>query len=66
MSLFELVMYDVYVLLDSQAFVDVHAHFVRLTAPMTRVNGRWSDDHVGTVVIRYRSRAGRISYIYAN
>ena len=29
-----------YVLLDSHAFVDVHIHFVRLTAPMTW--GEWS------------------------
>ena len=57
-------MCDVCVLLDLQAFVDVHIHFARLTAPMTRVNDRWSDDHVGTVVIRCRSRAGRISYKY--
>ena len=52
----------VLLLLDSQAFVDVHVHFLRLTAPVTWVNDRCSDDHnhVGTVVIRCRSRAGRI------
>ena len=38
-------------LLESQAFVDVHIHFVRLTVPMTWVNDRWSDDHVGMVVL---------------
>ena len=31
----------VYVLLDWQASIDVHVHFVRLTAPMTWVNDRW-------------------------
>ena len=41
---------------------DVHVNFVRLTAPTTWDNYRWSDDHehVGNVVIRCRSRAGRI------
>ena len=41
------------VLLDSQAFVDVH--FVRLTlatALITWVSDHWADDHMGTVVIR--------------
>ena len=31
------------------------AHFVRLPAPMTWVNDRWSDDHVETVEIHCRS-----------
>ena len=30
----------------------IPVHFVRLTASMTWVNDRWSDDHVGTVVVR--------------
>ena len=47
--------FRVYVLLYLQAFVDIHAHFVRLTAPMTWVNDQWSDDRVGTEVIRCRS-----------
>ena len=33
----------------------IAVHFVRLTATMTWVNDRWSDDHVGMVVIRCRS-----------
>ena len=33
-------------LFDSQAFVDVHVHFGRLTAALvTRATDRWSDDH---------------------
>ena len=40
-----MILVRVYVLLDLQAFVDIHNHFVRLTAPMTWVNDRWSDDH---------------------
>ena len=31
-------------LLDMQAFVDVHVYIVRLTAPMTWVNDRGSDN----------------------
>ena len=55
LSLFKLestIPFRVCVLLDSQAFEDVHVYFVSLTALMTRVNDHWSDDHVGTVVIR--------------
>ena len=37
--------------IDALAIVDVHVHFVRLTALLTWVNDRWSDDHVGTVAI---------------
>ena len=45
-------------LLDAQRLWTVHVQFVRLTAPMTSVNDRWSG--VGTVVIHCRSQAGRI------
>ena len=38
------------ILLDSQDFVDVHIHFIRLTAPMIWGNDRWSDYLVGMVV----------------
>ena len=34
-------------------------HLFRVTGPMTRVSDRSSDDHVGTLVICCRSRAGR-------
>ena len=37
----------------------VHFHFVRLTAP-DDMGDRWSDDHIGMVVIRCRSQAGQI------
>ena len=52
--------FSVYSCLVSKLSWTVHIHFIRLTASMTWVNDRWSDDHVGTVVIRCRSRAGRI------
>ena len=42
--------------------VTVHVPLARLTAPMTWVNDRWSDHHVGTVVIHCRSRAGQIHF----
>ena len=37
----------------AQAFVDVH--WIRLNAPVTRVNDRWSDDHVGKVGLSVKS-----------
>ena len=43
--------FRVYVLLDSQAFMDIPVHFVKLTAPMRWANDHWSDDHMGTVVM---------------
>ena len=42
----------------STSFRGLHIHLVRLTlatAPMTSVSDRWSDDHVGMVVIRCMS-----------
>ena len=52
-------------LIRTFSWTSLHAHFVRLTLatdhpPMTWVSDRWSDDHVGTVVIRCRLRAGRM------
>ena len=46
-------------LLDAQAFVDCSRQLHQANCPDdTCVNDRWSDDHVGTVVILCRSEAG--------
>ena len=52
-------------MLGPKRFVDVQVHFIKLTAPMACVNDRWSDDHhhVGMVVVRCRSRVGRVPYL---
>ena len=43
----------------TQAFVDSPDPFFRLTAPMTWVSDRRSDDHMGTELVRCRSQAGQ-------
>ena len=47
---------------SSQSFCDLSCrfpiHFFRLVEPMTWVSDRWCDDHMRTVLIRCRSRAG--------
>ena len=62
LSLFNLEKYDAFqslLLLDAEAFMLMHVHLVRLTAQIITLNDRWSAIHVGTVVIRCRSRAAR-------
>ena len=45
-----------------QSLLLLDSHFVSLTVPMiwVKLNDRWSDDHMGTVLIRCRSSDQRL------